>query len=39
MAGMTDDKLKIFFCKGEYFRLKPPKNKLIKDFNLSCSTT
>lgn len=30
MAGMTDDKLKIFFCKGEYFRLKPPKNKLIK---------
>jgi L-2-hydroxyglutarate oxidase LhgO len=29
MAGMPDDKLKILFCKGEYFRLKPPKNKLI----------
>ena len=29
MAGMRDDNLKILFCKGEYFRLKPPKNKLI----------
>lgn len=29
MAGMTDDNLRIVFCKGEYFRLKPPKNKLI----------
>ena len=30
MAGMSDDNLKILFCKGEYFRLNPPKNKLIK---------
>jgi L-2-hydroxyglutarate oxidase LhgO len=30
MAGMADDNLKILFCKGEYFRLNPPKNKLIK---------
>jgi L-2-hydroxyglutarate oxidase LhgO len=30
MAGMEDDNLKILFCKGEYFRLNPPKNKLIK---------
>ena len=30
MAGMPDDNLKILFCKGEYFRLNPPKNKLIK---------
>lgn len=30
MAGIMDDNLKILFCKGEYFRLKPPKNKLIK---------
>jgi L-2-hydroxyglutarate oxidase LhgO len=29
MAGMTDDNLRITFCKGEYFRLVPPKNKLI----------
>jgi len=29
MAGMEDDKLKISFCKGEYFRLNPPKNRLI----------
>ena len=29
MAGMLDDNLKILFCKGEYFRLKHPKNKLI----------
>lgn len=29
MVGLSDDKLKIFFCKGEYFRLNPPKNKLI----------
>jgi L-2-hydroxyglutarate oxidase LhgO len=29
MAGMKDDNLKIHFCKGEYFRLNPPKNKLI----------
>jgi L-2-hydroxyglutarate oxidase LhgO len=29
MAGLEDDKLKIMFCKGEYFRLNPPKNRLI----------
>ncbi len=29
MAGMEDENLKIRFCKGEYFRLNPPKNKLI----------
>jgi L-2-hydroxyglutarate oxidase LhgO len=29
MAGMTDENLKIHFCKGEYFRINPPKNKLI----------
>jgi L-2-hydroxyglutarate oxidase LhgO len=29
MSGMEDKNLKIHFCKGEYFRLKPPKNKLI----------
>jgi L-2-hydroxyglutarate oxidase LhgO len=29
MAGMKEDDLRITFCKGEYFRLRPPKNKLI----------
>ena len=29
MAGMKDEKLKISFCKGEYFRVRPPKNRLI----------
>ncbi|HKK41780.1 MAG TPA: NAD(P)/FAD-dependent oxidoreductase [Bacteroidales bacterium] len=29
MAGMNDEKLRILFCKGEYFRIKPPKNKLV----------
>ncbi len=29
MAGLEDDNLKIMFCKGEYFRLNPPKNRLI----------
>jgi L-2-hydroxyglutarate oxidase LhgO len=29
MAGLSDEKLKIIFCKGEYFRLNPPKNRLI----------
>jgi L-2-hydroxyglutarate oxidase LhgO len=29
MAGIYDENLKINFCKGEYFRLNPPKNKLI----------
>jgi len=30
MVGIADDTLRILFCKGEYFRLNPPKNKLIK---------
>lgn len=30
MAGMTAENLKILFCKGEYFRVNPPKNRLIK---------
>jgi L-2-hydroxyglutarate oxidase LhgO len=29
MAGIKDNNLKIYFCKGEYFRIKPPKNKLV----------
>jgi L-2-hydroxyglutarate oxidase LhgO len=29
-AGINDENLKIHFCKGEYFRINPPKNKLIK---------
>ncbi|MFO7619820.1 MAG: NAD(P)/FAD-dependent oxidoreductase [Bacteroidales bacterium] len=29
MAGMDDESLRILFCKGEYFRLNPPKNKLV----------
>jgi L-2-hydroxyglutarate oxidase LhgO len=29
MAGMLDDNLRIIFCKGEYFKIKPPKNHLI----------
>lgn len=29
MAGVKDEKLRIRFCKGEYFRLNPPKNRLI----------
>lgn len=29
MVGIEDDNLKILFCKGEYFRLNPPKNRLI----------
>jgi L-2-hydroxyglutarate oxidase LhgO len=29
MAGLEDARLKILFCKGEYFRLNPPKNRLI----------
>jgi L-2-hydroxyglutarate oxidase LhgO len=29
MAGMRDENLTIQFCKGEYFRINPPKNKLI----------
>jgi len=29
MAGLRDERMKIHFCKGEYFRINPPKNKLI----------
>lgn len=29
MAGIEDDELKILFCKGEYFRINPPKNRLV----------
>ncbi len=29
MAGLSDENLRIRFCKGEYFRLNPPKNRLI----------
>jgi L-2-hydroxyglutarate oxidase LhgO len=29
MVGINDDNLKILFCKGEYFRINPPKNRLI----------
>jgi L-2-hydroxyglutarate oxidase LhgO len=29
LVGISDDSLKIIFCKGEYFRINPPKNKLI----------
>ncbi len=29
MAGMYDKNLKIQFCKGEYFRINPPKNRLV----------
>jgi L-2-hydroxyglutarate oxidase LhgO len=29
MTGIKDDKLTIQFCKGEYFKVNPPKNKLI----------
>lgn len=30
MVGIDDEKLKIHFCKGEYFRINPPKNRLVK---------
>lgn len=30
MAGMNDEKLTIHFCKGEYFRIRPPRNRLLK---------
>jgi L-2-hydroxyglutarate oxidase LhgO len=29
MVGISDDNLRIMFCKGEYFRINPPKNRLI----------
>jgi len=29
LAGITDDSYKTYFCKGEYFSIKPPKNRLV----------
>jgi L-2-hydroxyglutarate oxidase LhgO len=29
MVGINDKNLEILFCKGEYFRINPPKNRLI----------
>ncbi len=29
MVGINNEKYKTYFCKGEYFSIKPPKNKLI----------
>jgi L-2-hydroxyglutarate oxidase LhgO len=29
MVGITDETLNILFCKGEYFRVNPPKNRLV----------
>jgi L-2-hydroxyglutarate oxidase LhgO len=29
MLGLFDDNLKIHFCKGQYFRINPPKNRLV----------
>jgi len=29
MVGINDENLAIHFCKGEYFRINPPKNRLI----------
>lgn len=29
MAGMQNEDLKIHFCKGQYFRINPPKNRLL----------
>jgi L-2-hydroxyglutarate oxidase LhgO len=29
MAGISDEALRIHFCKGEYFRVIPPKNHLV----------
>jgi L-2-hydroxyglutarate oxidase LhgO len=29
MVGIKDERLTISFCKGEYFQVKPPKNRLI----------
>ena len=28
-VGIDDNNYKIYFCKGEYFRINPPKNKLV----------
>jgi len=30
MTGIEDPELQIMFCKGEYFAIKPPKNRLVK---------
>ena len=30
MAGIDDETLSITYCKGEYFRVRPPKSKLLK---------
>ena len=30
MVGIREESLRIHFCKGEYYRINPPKNKLIK---------
>lgn len=30
LAGIHDNDLKIVFCKGNYFRLNPPKNRLVR---------
>ena len=30
MVGINDENLSIHFCKGEYFRINPPKNRLVK---------
>jgi L-2-hydroxyglutarate oxidase LhgO len=29
MVGIVNDDYKIFFCKGEYFKINPPKNRLV----------
>ena len=29
MTGIIDENLRITFCKGEYFRINPPKNRLL----------
>ena len=29
MAGICEQNLQIYFCKGEYFRINPPKNRLL----------
>ena len=30
ITGIKDEKLSIHFCKGEYFRINPPKNRMIR---------
>jgi L-2-hydroxyglutarate oxidase LhgO len=29
MVGINNDDYKIYFCKGEYFKINPPKNRLV----------